>query len=393
MRFERLVLDTSECDLDGFWCTSEQPLCEVHASPYGTIEDSGSGVLQLDFANAWVGGGVLGNGSVQEEIRFLICPELIVSRLLCERMEANEAILLQGFERLSHYRGYARSFECAEPYADEPEPSRRPALVAIDAVKHHHSDPLRQFKPSELERELSKALAGFTPPPDHASDNPFAPAGEAAARGYATMPLCTGNWGCGAFGGDLQLKALIQLLAASASGRSGMHYLTFGDEELAAGLNGLASRMRTLGWTCGHLATSLRGFRPWKHPHAAEKQGTVGLYADVFGFLHARLDCTHEQQMQMQMQMQIHTQQQMQQPGGKGDAEAAPTPASGTSPPPTAASLAASHSPPLDGTPLTRTLEEASAPQLQRPPEEDDEEERLEQQPATPAAAAAPPVD
>lgn len=199
-------------------------------------------------------------------------------------------------------------------------------------------------------------------------------------------------------GDDPELAAALPCLPGPAA-QEAAAAPSHGDEELAAGLNGLASRMRTLGWTCGHLATSLRGFRPWKHPHAAEKQGTVGLYADVFGFLHARLDCTHEQQMQMQMQvqmqmqMQIHTQQQMQQPGGEGDAEAAPTPASGTSPPPTAASLAASHSPPLDGTPLTRTLEEASAPQPQRPPEEDEEEERLEQQPATPAAAAAPPAD
>lgn len=41
-------------------------------------------MLQVDFANKRVGGGVLGRGSVQEEIRFVICPELIVSRLLTE---------------------------------------------------------------------------------------------------------------------------------------------------------------------------------------------------------------------------------------------------------------------------------------------------------------------
>ena len=46
-------------------------------------EGFGASVLQLDFANKYVGGGVLGNGCVQEEIRFLICPELIVSCLLC----------------------------------------------------------------------------------------------------------------------------------------------------------------------------------------------------------------------------------------------------------------------------------------------------------------------
>lgn len=42
------------------------------------------------------------------------------------------------------------------------------------------------------------------------------------------LPLATGNWGCGAFGGDPQLKSLIQLMASSQARRN-MLYLTFGD--------------------------------------------------------------------------------------------------------------------------------------------------------------------
>ena len=49
-------------------------------------------MLEIDFANAFVGGGVIGGGCVQEEIRFLICPELIVSRLFTERLQDNEEI-------------------------------------------------------------------------------------------------------------------------------------------------------------------------------------------------------------------------------------------------------------------------------------------------------------
>jgi hypothetical protein len=33
---------------------------------------------QVDFANHVVGGGVLGQGLIQEEIRFTVCPELII---------------------------------------------------------------------------------------------------------------------------------------------------------------------------------------------------------------------------------------------------------------------------------------------------------------------------
>ena len=47
--------------------------------------------------------------------------------------------------------------------------------------------------------------------------------------------LSTGNWGCGAFNGDVPLKAFIQLIAAALSHRS-LRYFTFGDRAA----NGLA---------------------------------------------------------------------------------------------------------------------------------------------------------
>lgn len=53
-------------------------------------------LLQVDFANRMVGGGVTGLGLVQEEIRFLINPELIVSRLFTEALEHNECLIITG---------------------------------------------------------------------------------------------------------------------------------------------------------------------------------------------------------------------------------------------------------------------------------------------------------
>lgn len=43
--------------------------------------------------------------------------------------------------------------------------------------------------------------------------------------------IATGNWGCGAFRGNPQLKVLLQLMAAAIAGRS-MVYFTFGDTDL-----------------------------------------------------------------------------------------------------------------------------------------------------------------
>ena len=43
-----------------------------------TIEDDAAAHLKADFANCWLGGGVLGSGCVQEEIMFVLYPELLV---------------------------------------------------------------------------------------------------------------------------------------------------------------------------------------------------------------------------------------------------------------------------------------------------------------------------
>ena len=44
--------------------------------------------------------------------------------------------------------------------------------------------------------------------------------------------IATGNWGCGAFNGNLELKFLVQYIAASSAGRD-LHYFTFGEKALA----------------------------------------------------------------------------------------------------------------------------------------------------------------
>ena len=59
---------------------------------------------QVDFANKYIGGGVLGQGCLQEEIRFLISPELIITRLFTEVLESNEVIEITGAETYSTYK-------------------------------------------------------------------------------------------------------------------------------------------------------------------------------------------------------------------------------------------------------------------------------------------------
>lgn len=205
-------------DLLPDWDNDGTQLKGLHVSSEGTIEDDGYGMLQVDFANSFLGGGVLGNGCVQEEIRFLICPEMLVTRLFTECLGHNECLIMRGCERFSNYDGYASKFEWKQDYEDKtPRDSWgriKCEVVAIDALQFY--DFKSQFTQKMVKRELNKAYVGFT----H------------LGKKTGQLPaVCTGNWGCGAFGGDKQLKALIQLMAAARAGRD-LCYFTFDDEKL-----------------------------------------------------------------------------------------------------------------------------------------------------------------
>uniref|UniRef100_A0A3B4ZHE5 poly(ADP-ribose) glycohydrolase n=1 Tax=Stegastes partitus TaxID=144197 RepID=A0A3B4ZHE5_9TELE len=200
------------------WESSQTQLTRLHITCDGTIEANGYGMLQVDFANRLVGGGVTGHGLVQEEIRFVINPELIVSRLFTEALEHNECLIITGTEQYSKYSGYAESYKWKDSYKDETPRDdwqrRCTEIVAIDALKYRHF--LEQFLPEKMTRELNKAYCGFY------RNN---------ANSKHLSAVATGNWGCGAFGGDTRLKALIQFMAAAEAGRD-VAYFTFGDAQL-----------------------------------------------------------------------------------------------------------------------------------------------------------------
>ncbi|XP_056386894.1 poly(ADP-ribose) glycohydrolase isoform X3 [Hyla sarda] len=214
-----LVTFTRQC-IERFpeWEKSTKKLRKLHITCEGTIEGNGHGMLQVDFANRYVGGGVTSSGLVQEEIRFIINPELIASRLFTEELDPNECLIVTGAEQYSEYKGYAETYKWDRAHEDEaPRDNwqrRTTEIVAIDAF--HFRSYIDQFTPDKIKRELNKAYCGFFRdgiPPENIS------------------AVATGNWGCGAFGGDNRLKALIQLLAAAETGRD-VVYFTFGDKEL-----------------------------------------------------------------------------------------------------------------------------------------------------------------
>ncbi|XP_029940493.1 poly(ADP-ribose) glycohydrolase-like [Salarias fasciatus] len=259
--FERRLLRKDD---EPQWKSCTEKINRLYVTSEGHIEKEGRGLLQVDFANCLVGGGVLGSGLVQEEILFIINPELIVSRLFTERLQDGECLIVTGSQQFSSYSGYSDSFEWLGPHEerlhrDEWRRLQR-QIVAIDAV--HYRNPRDQYSMGKITRELNKAYCGFKGRLHH--DNP---------------DIATGKWGCGAFNGDPQLKAVIQLMAAAKAGR-GLAFFTFQDKLLERQLQGMHHLLVTSGITVGKLYGLLQDY-------CSRLYG--GAHLDLFSFLQRAL--------------------------------------------------------------------------------------------------------
>lgn len=217
-----------------------------HAHAMAAARAAAQFAEEVDFANETLGGGVLGRGAVQEEIRFCQAPELVVSRLICESLEPHEAVIIRGFEVFNDTEGYGGTFRFKRtllpdwqtvPPTDD-FARRRRSLIAIDAKYYEprvragagagaartrlDDDPPgvsnAQYDDANIVREIVKAVAGFHLPRSHPLPQ-IAPV------------VATGNWGAGAFHGDARLKVVIQVIAAALARRR-VAYFTFHTPEL-----------------------------------------------------------------------------------------------------------------------------------------------------------------
>ena len=196
---------------------------------YARIEDFPYS-LQVDFANACLGGSVLRGYGSQEESCFITSPECIISLLLSEMLADNEAVEIRNalkycefhFEvenRRFRFAGRARDVWAAISGGNFNIVHRR-TIVAMDALsfnsygEHWKGD---QYSKKLIQRELVKCYVSFV------NANPD-----------LDGIVATGNWGCGCFRGDPQLKLLIQWIAATLAGKSKLIYCAFGEAKVAS---------------------------------------------------------------------------------------------------------------------------------------------------------------
>ena len=98
-------------------------------------------------------------------------------------------------------------------------------------------------------------------------------------------PVCvaTGNWGCGAFRGDPQLKSLIQMMAAGVCHRDLVYY-TFADQKLCDAIGDMYAYLNNKSVTIGQLYELLLSFG--KH---VEKSSITRNFA-LFDFLYQEIE-------------------------------------------------------------------------------------------------------
>ncbi|EPY34122.1 poly(ADP-ribose) glycohydrolase [Angomonas deanei] len=234
---------------------SRTPLGPFELLKSGFIENDVES-LQVDFANKVIGGGVLGAGCVQEEVRFVISPQLLLSRLVCEVLLDNEAVLLSGAAQYSDYIGYASSFRFQDRrhpgtiLSGVPTTTDLPrgngkiqdiCVVAVDAI-NFSGNVEDQYLASYILREVRKAFVGFHGPS----------AEKATCKLGNSGPIATGNWGCGAFGGDVELKVLIQWIAASEAKRP-VRYYVFDRKDLLDSFPPVLAKLTNEKWSVGDL--------------------------------------------------------------------------------------------------------------------------------------------
>ena len=217
---------------------SGEPLIHIDFIP-GSM-DLQSQCVESVFANEVVGGGVLGNGLVQEEIKYTTCPECLVVVLLSyesdftrgmkykNAMDTNESFSIKGTEIYSEYKGYSDTFEFVGTFNDtrpvltkNGKRQRESRLLVFDALDLRGYSPEDQFQKDEIKmRDIVKLISSFV---------------SIDTDGKNRLCLSTGHWGCGAFKHNHTLICLMQWLVASFL-KIPLKYYTFDDNSIKSNL-------------------------------------------------------------------------------------------------------------------------------------------------------------
>jgi len=220
---EIMLTRKSEVKSSTSWRESTSQVSVIQHTPRSRVEKDTSGSLLVAFPDPQMGGSALYGSNTQmglEEITLCLYPESLVGALVCmpgidHSLLDGEAVVVQGVERFSEIEGRHHNFKWL---GDVQVATGVRNIACMDPSPFPIGEaPRRQYRSEALCRECNKACCAFkiTSPDDGVS---------------------TGEWGTGVKGGDPDLKAVVQWLAASEAGML-MNYHSYGPEDDKRGLS------------------------------------------------------------------------------------------------------------------------------------------------------------
>ena len=200
-----------------------------------------------------------GQTASQEEMVVGASPELCIVVLITPTLQEDEVLVVEGARQMICMTGYGRDAQLSkitelnrlDITTPSPPKWRNRTFLFMDALELDSYDISRltpDLLPSNIDRELRKAYTAFSSAPNNGDQ--------------AFKVVVTGLWGCRSFGGNGQIKTIIQWLSASLAGTK-LCFVCAGkdQEDFAAELRAFVERCFGHGWTVGSLLSVLRTMR------------------------------------------------------------------------------------------------------------------------------------
>ena len=153
------------------------------------------GENHVDFANArliyciWP-------SVTQEELILCVRPELVILPIFIEKMSDNDIIFMKNSLQINKSSGYGETFKFEGVYEDMEYIKRKNTIIAMDSYDRN------SYEKNIILRDLHKCYIGFK-----------------YASNENNGIICTGKWGCGAFGNDPVLKLMQMFIIGTILGK------------------------------------------------------------------------------------------------------------------------------------------------------------------------------
>jgi len=196
------------------WKDLDVKFCRVFASNMGTIDEALTNEF-VNFSDTIIGSEDFGNYDTFRQSFDMIIgrPETLIARLICCKMESNEAISVIGSEKFSIFEN-GKMIDTYQDTTDKINGTIISRIIFLDSSKN-----IEQQYTVNFSRDLNKAFSGFY------TDSQA-----------ITSPIATGLWGNEFEGIDQEIKALQQILAAAFAHRELLYFVN-GDRQLADKIN------------------------------------------------------------------------------------------------------------------------------------------------------------